>query len=128
MSLDSNISDLATRVGQEIKDVRADMALISGGTGGVLTATALLDFGTSGTKYKLFTISDANLTSGKKVTNIIYKPSNSKLAEIVKEYIDDDEFDSIDFSIRNISLGSFQILAKSYGIINNYKTIQYTIQ
>ena len=34
MSLDSNISDLATRVGQEIKGVREDMALISGGTGG----------------------------------------------------------------------------------------------
>ena len=33
MSLDSNITDLATRVGQEIKDVRADMALISGGGG-----------------------------------------------------------------------------------------------
>ena len=33
MSLDTNISDLATRVGQEIKDVRADMALISGGGG-----------------------------------------------------------------------------------------------
>ena len=32
--LDSNIRDLATRVGQEIKDVRADMALISGGGGG----------------------------------------------------------------------------------------------
>ena len=31
MSLDSNISDLATAIGQEIKDVRADMALISGG-------------------------------------------------------------------------------------------------
>ena len=35
MSLDSNISDLATAIGQEIKDVRADMALISGGGGGV---------------------------------------------------------------------------------------------
>ena len=35
MSLDSNVSDLATRIGQEIKDVRADMALISGGGGGV---------------------------------------------------------------------------------------------
>ena len=33
VDLDSNISDLATRVGQEIKDVRADMALISGGGG-----------------------------------------------------------------------------------------------
>ena len=33
MSLDSNISDLATAIGQEIKDVRADMALISGGGG-----------------------------------------------------------------------------------------------
>ena len=33
MSLDTNISDLATRVGQEIKDVRADLALISGGGG-----------------------------------------------------------------------------------------------
>ena len=33
MSLDSNISDLATRIGQEIKDVRADMVLISGGGG-----------------------------------------------------------------------------------------------
>ena len=31
MSLDSNVGDLATRIGQEIKDVRADMALISGG-------------------------------------------------------------------------------------------------
>ena len=30
MSLDSNVSDLATRIGQEIKDVRA---LISGGGG-----------------------------------------------------------------------------------------------
>ena len=35
MSLDSNISDLATAIGQEIKDVRADMALISGGESGV---------------------------------------------------------------------------------------------
>ena len=34
MSLDSSISDLATAIGQEIKDVRADMALISGGGGG----------------------------------------------------------------------------------------------
>lgn len=33
MSLDQNVSDLATRIGQEIKDVRADMALISGGGG-----------------------------------------------------------------------------------------------
>ena len=33
MSLDQNISDLATAIGQEIKDVRADMALISGGVG-----------------------------------------------------------------------------------------------
>ena len=127
MSLDSNVSDLATRIGQEIKDVRADMALISGG-GGALTSTAVLDFGISGIKYKLFTISDANLTSGKKVTNIIYKPSSNKLAGIVKESIDDDEFDSIDFSVRNVSVGSFQVLAKSNGIINNYKTIQYTIQ
>ena len=93
-----------------------------------ITTTTHLDFGIIGTKYKLFTISDANLIGGKKVTNITYKPSNNKLAEIVKESIDDDEFDSIDFSIRNISSGSFQILAKSYGIINNYKTIQYTIQ
>lgn len=34
MSLDSGIVDLATAIGQEIKDVRADMALISGGGGG----------------------------------------------------------------------------------------------
>lgn len=33
MSLNSNVSDLATRIGQEIKDVRADMALMSGGGG-----------------------------------------------------------------------------------------------
>jgi hypothetical protein len=33
MSLDQNITDLATAIGQEIKDVRADMALISGGGG-----------------------------------------------------------------------------------------------
>lgn len=33
MSLDQNVADLATRIGQEIKDVRADMALISGGGG-----------------------------------------------------------------------------------------------
>lgn len=33
MSMDSNIIDLATAIGQEIKDVRADMALISGGGG-----------------------------------------------------------------------------------------------
>ena len=33
MSFDSNVGDLATRMGQEIKDVRADMALISGGGG-----------------------------------------------------------------------------------------------
>ena len=127
MSLDSNVSDLATRIGQEIKDVRADMALISGG-GGVLTATALLDFGTSGTKYKLFTINDANITLGKKVGWLIYKPTNIKVSTFIKESIDDDEFDSIEFSIRDSSVGSFQILAKSNGIINNYKTIQYTIQ
>ena len=34
MSFDSNVGDLATRIGQEIKDVRADMALISGGGSG----------------------------------------------------------------------------------------------
>ena len=127
MSFDSNVSDLATRIGQEIKDVRADMALISGG-GGVLTATALLDFGTSGTKYKLFTINDANITLGKKVGGLIYKPTNIKVSTFIKESIDDDEFDSIEFSIRDSSIGSFQILAKSNGIINNYKTIQYIIQ
>ena len=33
MSFDSNVIDLAQRVGQEIKDVRADIALISGGGG-----------------------------------------------------------------------------------------------
>lgn len=33
MSMDSGIIDLATAIGQEIKDVRADMALISGGGG-----------------------------------------------------------------------------------------------
>lgn len=33
MSLDSGIVDLATAIGQEIKDVRADMALISVGGG-----------------------------------------------------------------------------------------------
>ena len=33
MSMDSSIIDLATAIGQEIKDVRADMALISGGSG-----------------------------------------------------------------------------------------------
>lgn len=33
MSLDSNVSDLAQRIGEEIKDVRADMALISVGGG-----------------------------------------------------------------------------------------------
>ena len=33
MSLDSNVADLATRIGEEIKDVRADMALISVGGG-----------------------------------------------------------------------------------------------
>ena len=33
MSLDQNVSDLAQRIGQEIKDVRADIALISGGGG-----------------------------------------------------------------------------------------------
>lgn len=31
MSLDQNVQDLAQRIGEEIKDVRADMALISGG-------------------------------------------------------------------------------------------------
>ena len=127
MSLDSNISDLATAIGQEIKDVRADMALISGG-GGALTSTAVLDFGTSGIKYKLFTINDANITLGKKVGGLIYKPTNIKVSTFIKESIDDDEFDSIEFSIRDSSVGSFQILAKSNGIINNYKTIQYTIQ
>ena len=34
MALDDNISALATAIGAEIKDVRADMALISGGGSG----------------------------------------------------------------------------------------------
>ena len=33
MALDDNISALATAIGAEIKDVRADMALMSGGGG-----------------------------------------------------------------------------------------------
>ena len=127
MSLDSNVSDLATRIGQEIKDVRADMALISGG-GGALTPTAVLDFGTSGIKYKLFTVLDVNIAAGKKVGGITYTPTDTIVSTLIKESIDDDEFDSINFSVRNVSVGSFQILARSSGIINNYKTIQYTIQ
>ena len=127
MSLDSNISDLATAIGQEIKDVRADMALISGG-GGALTSTAVLDFGTSGIKYKLFTVLNEGITIGKKVVGIIYTPTSTTVSTLIKESIDDDEFDSIDFSVRNVSVGSFQVLAKSDGIINNYKTIQYTIK
>ena len=128
MSLDSNVVDLATRIGEEIKDVRADMALISGGGGVALTATTVLDFGTNGTKYKLFTIEDANITLGKKVVGITYTPASTIVSTLIKESIDDDEFDSIDFSVRNVSIGSFQVLAKSYSIVNNYKTIQYTIQ
>ena len=127
MSLDSNISDLAAAIGQEIKDVRADMALISGG-GGALTSTAVLDFGISGIKYKLFTVLDVNIVAGKKVGGITYTPTDTIVSTLIKESIDDDEFDSIEFSIRDSSIGSFQILAKSNGIINNYKTIQYTIQ
>ena len=126
MSLDRNVSDLATKIGQEIKDVRADMALISGG--GALTSTAVLDFGTSGSKYKLFTVIDVNIAAGKKVGGITYTPTDTIVSTLIKESIDDDEFDSIDFSVRNVSVGSFQVLAKSNGIINNYKTIQYTIQ
>ena len=125
MSLDSNISNLAAAIGQEIKDVRADMALISGGA---LTSTAVLDFGTSGSKYKLFTVLDVNIVAGKKVGGITYTPTDTIVSTLIKESIDDDEFDSIDFSVRDVSVGSFQVLAKSNGIINNYKTIQYTIQ
>ena len=125
MSLDSNVSDLAAAIGQEIKDVRADMALISGGA---IVATSSLDFGSAGCRYKLFTISDANLTSGNRVTNVVYTPTSNNVLGIVKESIDDDEFDSIEFSIRSSSVGSFQVLARSGGIVNNYKTIQYTIQ
>ncbi len=125
MSLDSNISDLAAAIGQEIKDVRADMALISGGA---LTSTAVLDFGTSGSKYKLFTVLDVNIVAGKKVGGITYTPTDTIVSTLIKESIDDDEFDSIDFSVRDVSVGSFKVLAKSNGIINNYKTIQYTIQ
>ena len=33
MSFNQNVLDLAQRMGEEIKDVRADMALISGGGG-----------------------------------------------------------------------------------------------
>ena len=124
MLLIDRVSALATAVGVKIKQVEAN----SGGGSSAIIAEIVLDFGDIGSKYKLFTISDSNLTSGKKITNIVYKPTSNKLVNIVKESIDDDEFDSIDFSIRNSSVGSFQILAKSYGIINNYKTIQYTIQ
>lgn len=124
MELQERLSDFATAVGAKIKEVEAN----SGGGSSAIIAEIVLDFGDIGSKYKLFTISDSNLTSGKKVTNIVYKPTSNKLVNIVKESIDDDEFDSIDFSIRNLSVGNFQILAKSNGIINNYKTIQYTIQ
>ena len=124
MELQERLSDFATAVGAKIKEVEANS---SGGSSAII-AEIVLDFGDIGSKYKLFTISDSNLTSGKKVTNIVYKPTSNKLVNIVKESIDDDEFDSIDFSIRNLSVGNFQILAKSNGIINNYKTIQYTIQ
>ena len=125
MSLDSNVSDLATRIGQEIKDVRTEIALVAGGA---IVATSSLDFGSAGCRYKLFTISDANLTSGNRVTNVVYTPTSNNVLGIVKESIDDDEFDSIEFSIRSSSVGSFQVLARSGGIVNNYKTIQYTIQ
>ena len=53
MSLDSNVVDLATRIGEEIKDVRADMALISGGGGAgtknvfIQEAEPTIDIGTS---------------------------------------------------------------------------------
>ena len=125
MSLDSGIIALATAIGEEIKDVRAEIALVAGGA---IVATSSLDFGSAGCRYKLFTVSDANLTSGNRVTNIVYTPTSNNVLGVVKESIDDDEFDSIEFSIRSSSVGSFQVLARSGGIVNNYKTIQYTIQ
>lgn len=124
MELIERLSDFATAVGTKIKEVETN----SGGGSSGITTEIILDFGNVGTKYKLFTINDVNLTIGKKVTNITYKPTANKLVNVVKESIDDDEFDSINFSIRNLSVGNFQILVKSNGIINNYKTIQYTIQ
>ena len=125
MSLDENIVSVVQAIGAEIKEVRADMALVAGGA---IVATSSLDFGSAGCRYKLFTISDANLTSGNRVTNVVYTPTSNNVLGIVKESIDDDEFDSIEFSIRSSSVGSFQVLARSGGIVNNYKTIQYTIQ
>ena len=53
MSLDSNVSDLATRIGEEINDVRADMALISGARNWIdyVTIKNLEDLGNGIIKY-----------------------------------------------------------------------------
>ena len=53
MSLDSNVSDVVQRIGEEIKDVRADMALISGTRNWIdyVTIKNLEDLGNGIIKY-----------------------------------------------------------------------------
>ena len=53
MSLDSNVSDVVQRIGEEIKDVRADMALISGTRNWIdyVTIKTLEDLGNGIIKY-----------------------------------------------------------------------------
>ena len=53
MSLDQNVSDLAQRIGEEINDVRADMALISGTRNWIdyVTIKNLEDLGNGIIKY-----------------------------------------------------------------------------
>lgn len=96
-------------------------------TSSISSKSISLDFGITGTKYKIFTINDADLTIGKKIGSVIYTPKNQIISNNVVESIDDDEFDSLEFSLREINVGSFKLLVKSNGIINNNKTIQYTI-
>lgn len=100
---------------------------IVGGSGGLIRTTTL-DFGNQAVPYKLFTINDANLGSGNKISGVLYTPKTTVVSTFLREAIDDDEFDEISFSVKNVTTGSFQLLVKSEGLINNLKTIQYIIQ
>lgn len=74
MSLASQIVALATRIGQEIKAVRAELSAAVG----VGIRETTLDFGAVPVWSKSFTFADAAITTGKKIAMTAVAPADGR--------------------------------------------------
>lgn len=146
--LSTNISSLATRIANYLRDSIIPRLLPSGGNSGQALVKS------SGTDYSVSWVTNKTVQYSVKLGNTgvrQYKPSNFTITDsdvnasskieawysprtdvVNEEFEDDAEFDYLDVRVlpSSITTGSFKIAisGRNNGLINNQKTIMYRVQ